>query len=130
MTDIKKHYRYFWNFVKRQENWLNKMGSENLKLIKVGKLRYDFEAAKDKYIFRVINTMRLSKDKREELIESLNKLGYETFNKNINLDWSKYKVNYQGQGVIGTKPGNIDKELLIVQKKDDGKPFDIEINFK
>ena len=39
-----KKYRYFGGFLISQEKWLNKMAQKGYRLVKVGKLLYEFES--------------------------------------------------------------------------------------
>lgn len=39
----KKFYRFYGGLLNLQENWLNKMAKKGYRLIKVGKLQYEFE---------------------------------------------------------------------------------------
>ena len=59
----------------------------------------------------------------------LEDMGYKVLFKNANLNWSIGKVKWRlygtGMGQISTNPGSYNKELLIVEKKNDGKPFDL-----
>ena len=61
--------------------------------------------------------------------EYLESMGFRTFSKNINLNFSYGKVRWRpyakGTGQIATSPGGFNKELLILEKRRDGKPFEL-----
>jgi hypothetical protein len=55
----------------------------------------------------------------------LEEMGYRTFTKNINLNFSIGKARWRpwakGAAQIATNPGNYNQELLIVERERDGK---------
>ena len=57
----------------------------------------------------------------------LQEMGYRVFPKNLNLNFSIGKVRYrpwaEPGGRIATGAGTFNRELLIVEKQRDGKPF-------
>ena len=56
-------------------------------------------------------------------------MGYCVFSKNANLNFSVGKARWRpygrGSGQIATSPGSYNKEIMIVEKKHDGKAFEI-----
>ena len=129
---IKKKYRYFFAFKKRQENWLNNEAKKGYRLIGVGKLVYEFEKCepgKYKYYIEFVADKTYSELKRYE--EDLKEQGIKYFTKNINLSYSLGKLRWRpfikGPAQIVTSPGNYNKELLIIEKKADEK---FELNTK
>ena len=56
-------------------------------------------------------------------------MGYDVIYKNFNLDWNTGKIRWRpfgkGMGQFSTSPGTFNRELLIVGKKKDGKPFEL-----
>ena len=42
----KKYYRFFGGLLKAQENWLNKMSEKGYRLIRTGRMLYEFEECK------------------------------------------------------------------------------------
>lgn len=40
----KRCYRFFGGLLRTQTNWLNKMASEGFRLVRTGKLLYEFES--------------------------------------------------------------------------------------
>jgi hypothetical protein len=125
---MKRYYRYFNGFLDTQEKWLNKMAHKGLRLIGTGKLYYDFEpCTADEYQYCVEFTAHRSYKNEQDYRRFLEDLGYHVFYKNINWNYSIGKVTFRpyghGKGKIATKPGNYDKELFIIEKKNDGQPF-------
>ena len=58
----------------------------------------------------------------------LESMGYRTFYKNVNVGiflTAKWRPWGEGLGQIATAPGSYQKELIIVEKKKDGKPFEL-----
>ena len=123
-------YRYYWNLLAPQERFLNRMADAGWHLVRTGKLRYEFEpCAPGEYEYRVEFVGALSWPRSHYYAEFLRDLGYEVFYKNVNLNWSVGKVRWRpygkGMGQVATSPGAINKELLLVGKKRDGKPFQL-----
>ncbi len=125
-----KYYRYFGVFLNVQEKWLNEMAHKGYRLVNTKRISYEFaECAPDEYQYKVEFVADRSFKKEKEYLEFLEDLGYTVFYKNINLKFSTYKVSWRpygkGAGQISTNPGNYNKELLIVEKKNDGRPFEL-----
>lgn len=124
----KKAYRFFGGFLKAQERWLNKMADKGYRLVRTTRLMYEFETCQpSEYEYRVEFTAEKSLKQIEAYRRFLEEMGYRTFTKNINLNYSIGKVKWRpwakGAGQIATCPGSYNKELLIVERKRDGKPF-------
>jgi len=122
-------YRYFFDFMDNQEKWLNNMAQSGYRLIKCGKLSYEFEScAQGEYEYAVEFAADKSNAKSKDYKQFLEETGYLTFTKNINLNFSIGKARWRpwasAGGQISTSPGSYNKELLIIEKKCDGKPFD------
>jgi len=122
--------KYFAGFMGKQEKWLNKMAEEGYRLVSVGKLQYDFEECNPKeYVYTVEYAGYMSGEQLEDYKAFLEECGYKVFYKNINLDYSVYKVTYRPgankSGRISSTNTTYNKELLIVEKKNDGKPFEL-----
>lgn len=125
-----KKYRYFGGFLTSQEKWLNKMAQKGYRLVKVGKLLYEFEGCSPAhYQYAVEFVADKSKKDSQEYKEFLEGCGYRVFYKNINLNYSFGKVRFrpwaEGSGKIATNATTYNKELLIVEKQNDGKPFQL-----
>lgn len=127
---MKTYYRFFGGFLSTQENWLNQMANKGYRLIKTGKLTYEFEACQPgEYQYAVEFVAHQSYQKEKQYRTFLEEMGYKVFFKNANLNYSVAKIKWRpygrGMGQISTNPGSYNKELLIVEKKDDGKPFEL-----
>lgn len=121
-------YRFFSVFMDTQENWLNQMAQKGYRLVKTGKMTYDFvECQPGEYQYAVEFVAQQSYKDEKEYRHFLEELGYKVFYKNANLNFSAGKVKWRpygkGMGQISTNPGSYNKELFIVEKKNDGKPF-------
>lgn len=124
----KKTYRYFGGLILRQEKWLNKMAESGYRLIKTGKMLYEFEpCSTGEYQYKVEFIADKSKENAQSYKTFLEDCGYTVFYKNANLNFSVGKVRYrpwaEKGGRIATNSSTFNKELLIVEKKNDGKPF-------
>lgn len=51
---IKKCYRYFGGLLNTQAKWLNKMSEKGYRLVRTGKLLYEFEKCKPDEVTKVI----------------------------------------------------------------------------
>lgn len=125
-----KRYCFFGSFLQTQENWLNKIAKEGYRLTQVGKLRYEFEVCQpDLYEYRMEFVAAKPAKEVRDYIAFLEDLGYQVFFKNINLNYAIGKLRYRPwaeKGArIATQATTFDKELLIIEKKKDGKPFEL-----
>jgi hypothetical protein len=123
----KKVYRYFLDATLGQEAWLNEMSKKGWRLISCGQLSYTFESCEPgAYEYAVEFVAHMSYTKSKDYKAFLESMGYRTLYKNINVG-KKLGVNWrpwaEGRGQIATSPGSYQKELLIVEKKRDDKPF-------
>ncbi len=126
-------FRYFFDFLDGQEKWLNGMAECGYRLKKCGRMTYTFNECKPneyEYAIEFVGDKAYSKAKDYRLY--LEDMGFRTFTKNINLNLSYGKVRWRpyakGMGQISTSPGGFNKELLILEKKRDGKPFELYTN--
>ena len=122
--------RFFAGFMNRQTKWLNSMAEKGYRLVKTGRLKYVFdECDPGKYIYTVEYVGDRSFEDEEDYKTFLEDMGYRVFYKNINLDYSINKLVYRPWadkgGRISTLKTTFNKELLIVEKENDGKPFDL-----
>lgn len=126
----KKCYRFFGGLLATQEKWLNKMSEKGYRLIRTGKLLYEFEECKPnqvKYCVEFIGEK--SKGNAQDYKVFLEDIGYTVFYKNINLNYSVGRVRWrpwaEKGGRIATNATTFNRELLIVEKENDGKPFEL-----
>lgn len=124
----KKYYRFFWGFLKKQENWLNEMADKGYRLVCTGRAWYEFEDCEPgKYRYAVEFVGEKSKRDAQAYASFLEDYGYRVLFKNLNLDYSVGKAVFRPWakkgGKIATTGGAYNKELLLVEKENDGKPF-------
>lgn len=119
-----RYYRFFGGLLNTQQKWLNNMASKGYRLVKVNKLMYEFEKSNKEVQYNIEFVAYMSNDKLKDYIIFLEDLGYRVFTKNINLNWSLGKIRLRPYGKPTTL-GNYNKELLIVEKYNDGKVFQL-----
>ncbi|AUN21948.1 hypothetical protein RSJ21_11320 [Clostridium botulinum] len=130
-----KKFRYFLDTVIGQEKWLNKIASKGYRLIGVSNLTYFFESCNPnefKYHVELISDKSYKESKDYKLF--IEEFGYKTFYKNLNLNYSLLKFRFRpwakGAGKFATNPGLYNKELLILEKKNDDKPFNLHTDLQ
>ena len=104
------------------------MADKGYRLVKTGKLEYTFdECEPGKYRYAVEYVGDKSMEDEEAYKAFLEDMGYTVFYKNINLDFSTAKLVYRPWankgGRISTTGSTLFKELLIVEKENDGTEF-------
>ena len=131
----KKYYRFYGGLTVSQERWLNKMAKSGYRLIRTGKLLYEFEECDPgQYQYCVEFIGHKSKESAAEYARFLEDCGYRVFFKNINLNGNIGKAvarpwAEQG-GRIATNSTTLNRELLIVEKVGDGKPFELYTTYE
>lgn len=128
-------YRYFFDFIHAQEAWLNNMANQGYRLEKCGKLRYEFEKCQpDEYEYAVEFVADRPFSEAMDYRQFLEGMGYRVFIKSINLNFSIGKVKWRPWAKSGAKwatsSGSFNKELLIVEKRRDGKPLQLHTNVR
>lgn len=131
----KKIYRFFGGLLTAQENWLNKMSEKGYRLIRTGKLLYEFEECKPgQFQYCVEFIGQKSKANAQNYHDFLEEMGYSVFYKNINLNYSVGKVRWrpwaEKGGRIATNATTFNRELLIIEKENDGKPFELHTSYE
>ena len=126
---IETKYRYFGPMILSMENWLNRMAHLGYRLEDTGKLSWRFRRCeKEKYQYKVEYVAHLSLKENQDEQQLFRDMGYRVWTKNMNLDWSAGKARLrpgaEGAG-IATKPGTIDKEILILERENTGESFQI-----
>jgi len=125
----KRVFRYFFDFTDGQEKWLNEMAAKGWRLVKCGQLTYDFERCEPgEYEYAVEFVADKSYAKSRDYKAFLESMGYKTFYKNVYVGiffGIKWRPWGEGAGQIATAPGSLRKELIIVEKKNDGKSFEL-----
>lgn len=107
----KKYIRYFGGFIETEQRWLNSMSAKGYRLIRTGKLWYEFEECEpSQYEYYIDFAGHKSNAKIEHYMKLLRDLGYRVITRNMNSKWSLGKVQF--------KP-----HLLIIERHHDDKPF-------
>lgn len=131
----KKCYRFFGGLLTAQANWLNKMSEKGYRLVRAGKMLYEFEECKPNQVQYCVEFIgQKSKTNAQDYRNFLEDMGYKVFYKNINLNYSVGKVRWrpwaEKGGRIATNSTTFNRELLIVEKENDGKPFELHTSFE
>lgn len=114
--------RYFGPMLRAQAGWLNKMSAQGWRLAGTGKLDYSFISCEPgEYQYAVAFVGNMSRARGEEYASRLALLGYKTWFKNVNLQWSYGKARWNPAGEPGarlvSKRTTLDRELLIVERR-------------
>jgi hypothetical protein len=131
-----KKIKIFLNPIEAQEKWLNENAAEGLRLLKVGRFFYEFEKCKtNQYQYAVDYIGNNSNTQRKEYESFLDEVGIKYFEKPLNIgQFSIGKVKcrpYANKGGrVATSWGMINRELLIIEKENNGKPFNIYSNIE
>lgn len=128
------YIRFFGGFLTLQEWWLNKMARRGYRLVHTTKATYTFVPCRSgEYQYCVEFIGEKSRRSAQEYRAFLEEMGYKVFYKNINLNYSVGKVRWrpwaQSGGQLATHATTFDRELLIVEKKADGKPFALHTTY-
>ncbi len=131
----KKCVRFFGGLLVSQENWLNQMATSGYRLAGTTKAVYEFqECSPGQYLYKVEYIGHKSQQSAEEYARFLEDCGYRVFFKNINLNYSAGKVEIrpwaEKGGRIATDATTLHRELLIVEKQNDGKPFELHTTYE
>ena len=130
----KKCYRFFGGLLNAQAKWLNKMSEKGYQLVRTETLLYEFEKCKpDEVTYCVEFIGEKSKENATDYADFLEDMGYKVFFKNINLNYSVGKVRWrpwaERGGRIATNTTTFNREILIVEKTNDGKPFELHTSY-
>lgn len=130
-----KRRRFYGGLLSAQEKWLNKMAAKGLRLVRAEKLLYEFdECEPGQYEYRLEFIGSKSRANAEDYRGFLEDMGYGVFYKNINLNYSIGKVRLrpwaEKGGRVASNATTFDRELLIVEKERDGKPFELHSSFE
>lgn len=123
-------FRYFFDFMDGQEKWLNLMAEKGYRLKNCGRFIYTFDECRpSEYEYAVEFVGERVYSQAQDYRNYLEGMGFRTFTKAININFSygklRWRPNGKGLGQIATSPGTFNKELLILEKKHDGKPFQL-----
>lgn len=132
---MKKCYRFFWSLTGAQAKWLNKMADRGFRLARTEKLLYEFEPCEPgRYRYCVEFVGHKSREGADEYARFLEGCGYRVWFKNINLNWNVGKVEArpwaEPGGRLASNATTYNRELLIVEKENDGKPFQLHTTYE
>lgn len=130
-----KYHRFFGGLLTTQANWLNQMAGKGYRLVRTGKLLYEFEpCTPGQYQYQVEYIAQKPKQSAQDYAAFLEDCGYRVWFKNLNLDYSIGKVAlrpWAEKGArISTTATTLNRELLIVEKESDGKPFQLHTTWE
>lgn len=131
-----RKFKIFLNPIEGQEKWLNAKAVEGLKLSKVGKFIYEFKRCKpNQYQYAVDYIGNKSNEERKDYENFLEDVEINYYEKPINLGQFsigrvKYRPYANSGGKLATSGGMINRELLILEKENNGRPFNIYNNLK
>lgn len=92
----KKRYRFFGGLLEKQANWLDKLPEKGYRLVRTGKLFYQFEKCRPNQVRYCVEFIgEKSKDNSKDYHGFLENMGYKVFYKNINLNYSAGKVRWR-----------------------------------
>jgi hypothetical protein len=103
------------------------MAEQGYRLVKTSFLTYTFEACKpSEYIYRVEVIYDKTRKQQKDYQIFLKNLGIRTITKNYGTGQLAFgKAKLSAFGKIRTSPGAVNKELLILEKKNNGEPFEV-----
>lgn len=118
----KKCYRFFGGLLNAQANWLNQMSQKGYRLVRTGRMLYEFEKCNPNEVTYCVEFIgEKSKENATDYANFLEDMGYKVFFKNINLNYSVGKVRLRPWaemgGYIATNATTFNRELLIVEKQ-------------
>lgn len=130
----KRYYRFFGGMLAAQEAWLNQMAEKGYRLVRCGQASYEFEETAPGQVQYCVEFIgQKSRQSAEDYKIFLEEMGYRVFYKNLNWHYSAGKVTLrpwaERGGRIATQATTLDRELLIVEKENDGKPFQLHTTF-
>lgn len=131
----KKCYLFFGGLITLQEKWLNKMAATGYRLNRTTKAMYEFEkCSPGHYQYKVEFVGHNSKETANDYARFLEDCGYRVFFKNINLNYSIGKTRVRPWadkgGRLATNATTYNRELLIIEKENDGKPFELHTTYE
>lgn len=120
--------RFFGGMLGAQERWLNRMAAEGWRLSGCGVASYTFEPAEPGAVqYAVEYVAHKSPQDVQDYKAFLEEMGCRVFYKNLNWHYSVGKAELrpwaERGGRVATRRTTLDKELLIVEKPNDGRPF-------
>lgn len=131
-----RKFKFFFRPILGLTKWLNEMSDKGYRLIKLGNIFYYFEECekgKFKYSIDYVANMSYSSLKdyegflKESNIRYMEKAG--SIGK-VSLANVRYRPYADRGAKIATTSGMIKREFLVLEKENDGKPFEIYTNLE
>lgn len=129
-----RKFKFFFNPITGLTKWLNEMSMEGYRLVKVGNTFYYFgDCEKGKYKYAVdfvANKSLLDLKDYERFLDESN-IRYMEKSGNIgkvSIGSVRYRPYADKGAKLATSNGMINREYLILEKENDGKPFEIYTN--
>lgn len=134
-AEQKTLHRFFGGRLEAQARFLNQMAAEGWRLVKTGQFSYTFEPCEPGTLQYCVEFVgQKSRNAAENYRTFLEDLGYRTFYKNINLNYTIGKVRLRPWanegGQMATTATTYHRELLIVEKNADGQPFQLHTTYE
>lgn len=134
MMRIKK-YRYFGGMLAAQEKWLGHMAQKGYRLAATGTAVYEFEPCKPGQVqYKVEFIGHMPQQRAQDYCSFLQDMGYRVFYKSMNLNWSAGRLRWRPWadkgGKLASDSGTFGRELLIVEKANDGRPFELHTSLE
>ena len=135
MSKTKYRVAFFGMLLDTQAAWLNRQAAKGWRLVRTGRLLYAFERCEPgRYQYAVDFVGEKSSARAREYRALLEDTGCRVFTKNANLNLSLFKARWrpwaEKGGRIATNPGTFGRELVIVEKEQDGKPFALHTSYE
>lgn len=114
-----RQYRYFFLFIHAQQTYLNRMATKGYRLTHCGIAAYDFEKSTEPVEYQIEYIADQSAASYRRYLALIEELGYTSFLKNINLNYTagRMKLRFTGHGLhMQTSKDLINHELLIIEK--------------
>ncbi|MNI07699.1 hypothetical protein D3C87_982080 [compost metagenome] len=125
----KRVFKIFINALESQEKWLNSMVSDGWRLVQVKGSFYTFETCQpEEFVYKIQFVADQSLQQLNQYKEYLDDLDISHFSQSLNIGkfaignkrWRPYG---KGAASFASMPGNINSELLILEKRNDGTPL-------
>lgn len=111
------------------------MADRGFRLVRTEKLLYEFEPCQPgQYRYCVEFVGHKSRGEADQYASFLEDCGYRVFFKNVNLNWNVGKVEVRPWadrgGRLASNATTYGRELLIVEKENDGRPFELHTTYE
>lgn len=129
---MERYQKFFGPFLDKQQQWLNQKAAEGMRLVKVGRNGYTFENCGDeRYVYSVEFIGGMSEKLFQNYTKFLKQAGYGFFSKGLNMDGGLGPMRRRpfGESLDPEEaPGVYGAELLILEKEEDGLPFELSVD--